>query len=530
VGWSPRYDRQSLGALGEMSRDFAAAADTEALAASSVRWIRLLVGRSTAVRVALPDRAGRLRTAWKAGDHPELGRRRSARRRIAFEEKRPIRLDLGDVGGRALVIFPLACRDHVLGVLEVLGESEAIEDAWELLETAVGQMAIASAHLSEQRALRREVETLERAALLGGDLVRAALPSDAVRVAARFTSERFEVPVAGWLISGDPGRMQLVSVHGLGSRKRKELRSALGVLPRWNGLLPVEREAAACHFGEVLGARDVVAVHAGEALLLAANATPELQTSFDVIGSLLKDVLQHLAVIALAERRNEQLDLGIAWTAHELRAPVLGVKAVLELILQKQSSNEVGAAMLRRSLRELEMLAGTTEGLLGWAVGARPLRRSYMDIVTLVDEVAESCQLESDEGRILVIAPERAVAYVDPVHLRAAVANVVRNALACSPSDRKVEVTVEERGDGVTISVSDHGSGIGEAERASIFDPFVQGAAGLARTGGNGLGLFIARRVIEAHGGDIWMDSDPRGTTFRLQVPTGTARDRRPAS
>src|SRR3990172_9265517 len=136
VGWSPRYDRQSLGALGEMSRDFAAAADTEALAASSVRWIRLLVGRSTAVRVALPDRAGRLRTAWKAGDHPELGRRRSARRRIAFEEKRPIRLDLGDVGGRALVIFPLACRDHVLGVLEVLGESEAIEDAWELLETA----------------------------------------------------------------------------------------------------------------------------------------------------------------------------------------------------------------------------------------------------------------------------------------------------------------------------------------------------------------------------------------------------------
>ncbi|HYG71018.1 MAG TPA: ATP-binding protein, partial [Actinomycetota bacterium] len=94
------------------------------------------------------------------------------------------------------------------------------------------------------------------------------------------------------------------------------------------------------------------------------------------------------------------------------------------------------------------------------------------------------------------------------------------NAVSVSPSGTEIEVDIERRGDQVLISVSDRGPGIAEDERAAIFDPFVRGAGGAGRRGGAGLGLFIARRVIESHGGDVWIDPHRReGTTFHVRIP-----------
>ncbi|HEV8682575.1 MAG TPA: ATP-binding protein, partial [Actinomycetota bacterium] len=65
-----------------------------------------------------------------------------------------------------------------------------------------------------------------------------------------------------------------------------------------------------------------------------------------------------------------------------------------------------------------------------------------------------------------------------------------------------------------------------EAERESIFDPFARGSGTAGDAPGSGLGLFMARRVVEAHGGRIWADSDEGGTTFHLQVPTARVAGR----
>jgi len=217
--------------------------------------------------------------------------------------------------------------------------------------------------------------------------------------------------------------------------------------------------------------------------------------------------------------------MGIAWTAHELRAPLLGVKAVLELLLRGDTRTPITLAMLRRSLRELEQLAETTEGLLGWAVGARPLRRRTADVVRLVDEAVRSCELEGGEERVQVSADGPAMALVDSAHFRRAVANVVRNALIYSAGDTKVSVAVGTAGDLTTVTVTDQGPGIPEAERSWIFDPFMRGSnGGRSDRGSTGLGLFIARRIVEAHEGRIWVDSSRKGTTFTLQVPSARAR------
>lgn len=478
--------------------------------------------------MALPDAAGRLRVAWRGGAGAEGGRKRSARRRKAFYTKRAVRVDAGQDFASAL--FPLVSRGTPLGVLEVTAPREAIDGGWDLLEAVASQAAITLRSLSERRTLRRQVETLERAAALGRDLVRARHPERAVGLAVKFMAERFELPVAGWVVAADSRRMVLTSVRGLGSRKRRELQAVMGTVPRWTSSSPAERGALVRRFGDLLGAEHIALVDAGDAFLLVAHAPAPLQPTIDTVGSLLAEVLLHLATWARAERRNEELDTGIAWTAHELRAPLIGVKAALELMLRAEAGNPIGLAMLQRSLLELDELVGTTEGLLGWAVGARPLHRRAADVVKVVSEAIHSCELGWGDGHMTVSAPPRAIARIDPVQLRRAIANILRNALTYSDRGEKVAVSVKERDDLVTVSVRDQGPGIPEAELDAIFDPFVRGTAARSRSPSTGLGLFIARRVVEAHGGRIWVDSDRRRTTFHLQVPIGLAKARRHAS
>jgi two-component system, OmpR family, sensor kinase len=75
----------------------------------------------------------------------------------------------------------------------------------------------------------------------------------------------------------------------------------------------------------------------------------------------------------------------------------------------------------------------------------------------------------------------------------------------------------------VTVEVRDEGPGLPEGKEYQIFDPFVRGENG--HRGGRGLGLFIARRVVEAHGGTISAESDGKGAVFRVQLPASNGRD-----
>ncbi len=380
--------------------------------------------------------------------------------------------------------------------------------------------AAAALSVAERPTLRMKGNALNRAAGLGRDLLRAGTPAQAVRVAARYVSEALDVPVAVWLTAGDTARMRLTSVRGAGRAGRDRLRAEMATLPKWSSMFPVEREATVRRYAEVFssgGARPVVA---GPALLIVALGEDELRPVLELVGGLLGETLRQQAVVSLAERRNQQLDLSIAWTAHELRNPVLGVKAVLELLIDGEHRDGSRHAMLRRSVHELEVLAGTTEGLLGYAAGARPLRPSWVDVVAIADEAAASSTLRRDGPRVVVRASSPVMAEVDPDHLRTAISNLIRNAVSVSPAGTDVEVDVERREDQVLISVSDHGPGIAEGERAAIFDPFVRDTVGAARRGGAGLGLFIARRVIESHGGDVWIDPHRHeGTTFHVRIP-----------
>lgn len=509
--------RSDLGVLRGLCLDLDSVSSVNEAVGTAARWIREAVGVDAVVTVVQPDAAGRLRVGWREGEGSRTGRKRSARRRAVFEAKRAARMPLPDPGDRALGMIPLVSGGNAIGILEIAASDRSLEASWEVLEIIGSQLAIVLVSLTQQAQLRREFETLERASSLGQDLIRARTAVAAVGVAVRSVSERHHIPVAGWCAGGD-GQLTLAAVRGLGTRKRRQLRQAMFGMPRWDSLSPRERQAATRRFEEIVDSRHVGVVDVGDALLFAANRTKRSQATLKVVGSLLGDALGMLAAAERSELRNEQLDMGIAWTAHELRGPILCVRAVLELLLQRADADPRDLAIIRRSVEELDQLVGTAEALLGWAVGTRSLKRRRTDIVRIVEEAVESCRLETGEDGVVVLFDRPAVARIDPAHIRAAIVNLLRNALAFAEPGTKVEVVVEGSRDVVMLSVKDFGPEIPSEERDLIFAPFVRGSARRTRNG-SGLGLFIARRVVEAHGGRIWVESDRGSVTFHMLLP-----------
>jgi len=212
----------------------------------------------------------------------------------------------------------------------------------------------------------------------------------------------------------------------------------------------------------------------------------------------------------------KDLDLTVAWVAHELRGPLAAVRAALELLSERQGS-VTGENLLAQCIVELRQMSRLVDDILRWGIvgEAPPPRRS--DVVRVVRESLERCRRELGEDRFSLVAPGPAFALVDPVQLGGAISNLLRNAAAYSPADGVVEVTVEADREKIAVSVRDSGPGIPPHEHEAIFHPFVRGSSAGAHFG-KGLGLFIARRVAEATGGRLLLVAEG-STEFRLELP-----------
>ena len=510
-----------------LSYALASARHSEDAFASATGWIRETVGEDAAVLIARPDAAGRLRTVWRGGEPSPLGRAQTTARRVAFQTRAYSHLDLPTVMDGRAVFFPLVWRERSLGVLEIHASRDGLDGRSGTLAVIACQLAGVLAGLAERDGLEREVEALEGVAGIGRDLLHAEGPEVALGIVAGALWREFRVPVAIWW-GDDQGPRTLTSIAGLNPEKSRRLRERMATVLPWARTTQRERAALRRRFAETVGSGHVTIRDAGDALIFVASGGPLLQRRVQMLGSLLADTLPLLSRSAREQERTSRLDVGLAWTAHELRTPILGVKAALESVVGRSESRD--DALLRHSVRELEQLAADTEGILGWAAGGRELHARDVDVARLVEDAVGTYRLlHGTEGTVVVDAPPPVVAFVDPTHLRAAVVNLVRNAVLYSDPDGVVTVHVTDEGTSVRVSVRDQGPGIPPAERGAIFDPFVRGRAGRAGDG-SGLGLFITRRVVEAHGGRIWVDSDEVGATFHMELPVDGRELQRSAS
>lgn len=212
--------------------------------------------------------------------------------------------------------------------------------------------------------------------------------------------------------------------------------------------------------------------------------------------------------------RRRQLQLGLAWTAHELRGPLQAVRLLLENAASSPPDG-TGTTMLRAA-DELSRLADGLESVLHWAVDEGRIQTRRTDLVSLTYDAVDSCVMETGEDRVVVDWSDPLIVKVDVLHMRSAIENLIRNALRYSTPGTKVRVTVELRDGEPTVEVDNEGCGISPKDRERIFDPMAVGENGL----GTGLGLFIVGRVVERHGGTIRCNEGDEGhVTFELRLP-----------
>lgn len=528
---SPRRDRGAdsdrspealteLEVLKAISRAFGSSSDLAEATASAVRWLQASVGQADAkVRIFLIGPDGDLETVVpriEAADRPE----RWVERLHILETRRPARAPAA--GGQTLVTIPLLSRGEQVGLLEVVASQVAVDERWTTLQAVASHVAIVLRNLQHRADLRASLDGLLEVSALAGEMVRARTPEDAVRTAVRFCNRRLGVPAGGWLRRGDLTRLELVSAWGLGTAGGRHLRSRMATLRNSDLASEAKIRSTVARFADLVGVDRAEAVVARDAVILAAR--PPGGAPLHNLEEVLDDVLDHLVVVADAERRNQRLDIGIALTAHEVRGPLVGALAIIERLLMTPAEQKEAEMLLRRSRQQLEQLARLVDGLLWWAVAGKPLELRPADLAALVEEAVEVCSIEPGTDRFTLRTPGEVPIMADPDHLRGAIANVLRNALIYSPPETRVSVGVEVADGMAQVTVRDRGPGVPTAERELIFDPLKRGAAASLTRAGNGLGLFVTRRVLEAHKGAIWVSPGRIGATFTIQMPLRGAR------
>ncbi len=202
-----------------------------------------------------------------------------------------------------------------------------------------------------------------------------------------------------------------------------------------------------------------------------------------------------------------------AGLAHELRAP-LGAVALLAEAAADAAAGTPAAPHLARLRAEVAALGETVEELLDEARAASP-RRAPVALAPLLEEVAALVAPQAAARGLEVRVAGGGEARADRVQLRRALLNLARNAVEASPDNGVVELTAAREGAAAALTVADRGPGLDEAARARLFEPFVTG-----KPHGTGLGLALARRVAEAHGGALaLLPREGGGTEARLTVP-----------
>lgn len=219
---------------------------------------------------------------------------------------------------------------------------------------------------------------------------------------------------------------------------------------------------------------------------------------------------------ALAEAEAERA-AALAGLAHEVRNPLGGV-TFLAGALAEEVAGTPAAAQAARLLDEAAALTRLVEAALDEARARAPVRATVA-LAPLLAEVAGLVRPLADARGVEVQVEGAGEALGDRDQLRRAVLNLARNAVEASPDNGVVRLTgragAAEEGGGAVVEVLDRGPGLDPAARARLFQPFAT-----TRAQGLGLGLALARRVAEAHGGTLaLLPREGGGTVARLSLP-----------
>lgn len=234
------------------------------------------------------------------------------------------------------------------------------------------------------------------------------------------------------------------------------------------------------------------------------------------------------AMAAALERQHESQMAFLAGVAHDLRTPLSALKTSAALLggsvsrLPPERMEQV-LSLIHRQVDQLDRMAGDFMDAARIESGRLELKPADQDARFIVREAYELFRSSSPRHEVQLRLPAEPIPLCcDPTRIGQVLNNFISNAIKYSPVGGEVVLAVEREGDDIVFSVSDQGIGISPEETSQVFEPFRRARSSRDAIPGTGLGLSVARRIAEAHGGRIEVESTPgSGSTFRLRIPRG---------
>jgi signal transduction histidine kinase len=232
---------------------------------------------------------------------------------------------------------------------------------------------------------------------------------------------------------------------------------------------------------------------------------------------------------SLSRQQENQLAF-LAGVAHDLRNPLSALKMSTALADPGRSDAsperiQKMLVLVGRQVARLDRMVGDLLDSTRIEAGRLELQLEERDARELAHAVVELYQATGPSHELSLSVPESPVLLrCDGARIEQVLNNLVSNALKYSPAGTRVEVTVQQQGEEALLSVSDQGIGISAEEQPHLFTPFRRSPGARERASGAGLGLSVARRIVEAHGGVIEVESQPgQGSVFRIRLPLARA-------
>jgi len=234
-------------------------------------------------------------------------------------------------------------------------------------------------------------------------------------------------------------------------------------------------------------------------------------------------ILQDLTELRNLQTTRREL---IGNISHEFRTPLAGIKAMVETLRDgavddKETAEDFLARIDSEVDRLTQLVAELTE-LSRIETGKAELKKEPVNLNQLIEEVIAQLSPQAERQKIAIpqdFAADLPLVPADKDRVRQVIANLVHNAIKFTPAGGRITIASRALEDSVVVDVADTGIGIPREDLARVFERFYKGDK--ARAGeGTGMGLAIAKHVIEAHDGSIWVRSEEgKGSTFSFSLP-----------
>jgi len=236
------------------------------------------------------------------------------------------------------------------------------------------------------------------------------------------------------------------------------------------------------------------------------------------VGRLARSFDEMAARIQATRRAEKEL---LANVSHELRTPLSRIRVALELIGPRDAALERRLGVVGEELDELEALISDVLTASKLDLAAQPLQKRPLVLAELIEKSRRRALTLLPRQIITAsVAPGLGLLLADEALLSRALDNLLDNARKYAAGQGSIELEARPDGTQLLLSVRDHGPGIPPEELERVFDPFFRGSGARGSQGGFGLGLALARRVAEAHGGTIRAsNAEGGGARIELRLP-----------